>query len=34
LSDPVAAAVPQAVQAVESAITMLRAEDDARVREV
>ena len=34
LSDPVQAAVPEAVRAVESAIAMLRAEDHARVGEV
>jgi hydrogenase maturation protease len=34
LSEPVAAAVPEAVRAVESAVTMLRAEDEARVGEV
>jgi hydrogenase maturation protease len=34
LSEPVAAAVPHAVRAVESAITMLRAQDQARVGEV
>jgi hydrogenase maturation protease len=34
LSEPVEAAVPQAVRAVESAVTMLHAEDDARVGEV
>jgi hydrogenase maturation protease len=34
LSEPVATAVPEAVRAVESAVTMLRAEDEARVGEV
>ena len=34
LSDRVAAAVPAAVRAVESAVTLLRAEDEARVGEV
>jgi hydrogenase maturation protease len=34
LSEPVEAAVPQAVRAVESAVAMLRAEDHARVGEV
>jgi hydrogenase maturation protease len=34
LSEPVQAAVPEAVQAVEAAVTMLRAEDEARVGEV
>jgi hydrogenase maturation protease len=34
LSGPVQAAVPEAVQAVESAVAMLRAEDEARVGEV
>jgi len=34
LSEPVEAAVPEAVRAVESAVTMLHAEDDARVGEV
>ena len=34
LSEPVAAAVPEAVRAVESAVTLLRAEDEARVGEV
>jgi hydrogenase maturation protease len=34
LSEPVEAAVPEAVRAVESAVAMLRAEDEARVREV
>jgi hydrogenase maturation protease len=34
LSEPVQAAVPEAVQAVEAAVTMLRAEDEERVGEV
>ncbi len=34
LSEPVQAAVPEAVRAVESAVAMLRAEDDARIGEV
>jgi len=34
LSEPVQAAVPEAVRAVESAVTLLRAEDEARVGEV
>jgi len=34
LSEPVAAAVPDAVRAVESAVTLLRADDEARVGEV
>jgi hydrogenase maturation protease len=34
LSGPVEAAVPKAVRAVESAVAMLRAEDEARVGEV
>jgi hydrogenase maturation protease len=34
LSEPVQAAVPEAVRAVESAVAMLRAEDHARVGEV
>jgi hydrogenase maturation protease len=34
LSEPVQAAVPEAVRAVESALTLLRAEDEARVGEV
>ncbi len=34
LSEPVEAAVPEAVRAVESVVAMLRAEDEARVREV
>ena len=34
LSEPVEAAVPEAVRAVESAVAMLRAEDEARVGEV
>jgi hydrogenase maturation protease len=34
LSKPVEAAVPEAVRAVESAVEMLRAEDEARVGEV
>jgi hydrogenase maturation protease len=34
LSEPVEAAVPEAVRAVESAVTILRAEDEARVGEV
>jgi hydrogenase maturation protease len=33
LSEPVKAAVPEAVRAVESAVAMLRAEDEA-IREV
>jgi hydrogenase maturation protease len=34
LSEPVEAAVPEAVRAVESAVAMLHAEDEARVGEV
>jgi hydrogenase maturation protease len=34
LSEPVEAAVPDAVRAVESAVTLLRADDEARVGEV
>jgi hydrogenase maturation protease len=34
LSEPVQAAVPEAVRAVESAIAMLRADDHPRVGEV
>ena len=34
LSEPVQAAVPEAVRAVEAAVTMLRAEDEARMGEV
>jgi hydrogenase maturation protease len=34
LSEPVEAAVPEAVRAVESVVAMLRAEDEARVGEV
>ena len=34
LSEPVEAAVPEAVRAVESAVALLRAEDEARVGEV
>ena len=34
LSEPVEAAVPEAARAVESAVAMLRAEDEARVGEV
>jgi hydrogenase maturation protease len=34
LSEPVQAAVPEAVQAVEAVVTMLRAEDQARIGEV
>jgi hydrogenase maturation protease len=34
LSEPVQAAVPEAVRAVEAAVTMLRAEDEARIGEV
>jgi hydrogenase maturation protease len=34
LSEPVQAAVPDAVRAVESALAMLRAEDEARIGEV
>jgi len=34
LSEPVQAAVPDAVRAVESAVTLLRADDEARVGEV
>ncbi len=34
LSEPVQTAVPEAVRAVESAVAMLRAEDEARVGEV
>jgi hydrogenase maturation protease len=34
LSEPVQAAVPEAVQAVDRTVTMLRAEDEARVGEV
>jgi len=34
LSEPVEAAVPEAVRAVESAVAMLRAEDEARLGEV
>jgi hydrogenase maturation protease len=34
LSEPIEAAVPEAARAVESAVAMLRAEDEARVGEV
>jgi hydrogenase maturation protease len=34
LSQPVQEAVPEAVRAIESAVTMLRTEDEARVGEV
>lgn len=34
LSEPVQAAIPEALRAIESAVTLLRAEDSARVGEV